>query len=81
MHNASLQNKAGRSFLTTEFDLYLLQSQHNKKTKQNQFFKVIYFKMSLSYRHLTYRPRFDVAWNALCMACMTWIKQTSRFSV
>ena len=62
----SLQNEAGRSILASYFDFMLV----TKSTQQRS----IFVETSMSYRHLTYRPRSDVAWNALCIACIAFYR-------
>ena len=51
--------------------LYSLQSRDNKNPKHSEFLKIICFETSLPYRYLTYRPLFDAAWKALCIACIS----------
>ena len=48
--NDFLQNEADRSIFTSKFVFVLV-----KKSKQSEFFSVICFETSLSYRYLTYR--------------------------
>ena len=68
--NDSLQNEADRSILTSKFVFALVtKSTQQKPPKQSNFFKIICFETSLSYRHLAYRPRFHTAWKALSIAC------------
>ena len=71
--NESLQNEA---------DKYSLQSQHNKNPKHSEFFDIICFETSLPYRYLTYQPRFDATWKALCIAyTCDRIFQISNFTI
>ena len=68
----SLQNKARRSILTSKLYFVFVTKSTQQKSK-TKFFKIIYFKTSLSYPNLTYRSRFDVALKALGIACIrTW---------
>ena len=54
-----------------------LQSQHNKNLTRSQFFKIICFETSLSYHHLTYRPRFHTVWKDLWISILHIGRQIS----
>ena len=67
--NDCQRNEAGRSIFTFLFHFVLVNTK--KYPKQSQFLKLyVWFETSLSYCHLTYRPRFDGAWKALGTACI-----------
>ena len=74
--NESLQNEAGRSTLASYFDFVLVKKSTQQGSKKVNLFKIIFVETSMSYRHLTYRPRSDVAWNALCITCIAFIRST-----
>ena len=46
------------------FNLYSLQSQHNKNPEQKQFRSIICFQKTFPCCHLTNQPHFDPAWYA-----------------
>ena len=71
--NESLQNEAERSIFTSKFVFVLVTKSAQQKPKHSEFFKIIYFKTSFPHRYSTYRPRFDAAWKALCIACILLI--------
>ena len=82
MHNTSLAfgtwkrvSPKRRSILTTKFVFVLV----TKSTQQNKKKNKINSETTMSYRHLTYQPRFDAGWKALCIASIN-VKKGHSFN-